>query len=189
MPDYTVIYDTVAWTTGSVKDNDLAYHSANRGDTLPADVPQEKIDQWLDPAQSPPHGAIAESGSRLAQLGASGASVAQDPREARRIFQEAAGADRGLLDPARDPVDQEKSSVDAGVARSRAAAGRGTGTADVAPAETSRGTGRLDIDSMSKAQLQTMADGLGVEYSDSDNKDELKAKIRAASGDSAPPEE
>lgn len=177
MAENVVIYDSVAYTTGSAKDNDLVVHTLSRGDEVPSDVSKETLERWLDPEVSPPYGAVAPKGSELAKLGATGASVAMDPAEARRLFHEAAGAERILLDPARDPVDEEKANVDRGVRDARRRAGDSAGTAEVAPA--SGAAANLDLDGMNKSQLKAMAEGLGVEHESSDTANDLRDKIRS----------
>lgn len=185
MSEYTVIYDAVAWSTGSVRDQNLEYHTLARGEDVPDDVPAEKIKDWLNAEKHTPHGAIAKKGSRLATLGAVGASVATDPAEGRRRFLEAAGEDAVIYDPAGRPADKPSDTQDAGVANSRTFANVGTGTAQIAPDPS--GSPALDVDSMKKPQLQAMADGLGLEYAKSDSVEELRDKIRARmAGGSAP---
>lgn len=187
MPSYVVIYDAVAWSTGSLKDNDLEYHNASRGDDVPDSVPAAKIKDWLDTEKFGPHGAIAEKGSRLAALGSVGASVAMDPAESRRRFLEAAGETPVTTDPAGRPNDKPASDQDAGVTHSRSMAARSQAEAEANKSLSANPDGTaLDVDSMDKAQLQAMADGLEVEYAKRDSADALREKIKSHMAGPAP---
>jgi hypothetical protein len=185
---YVVVYDAVSYQTGD-PDN-LNYVVLSRGDTVPSDVPSEQLEAWQDAERFPPYGAVQKEGSKLGNMLRSAASVAEDPAETRRRMHAAAGEDAALTDPAMDPSDEEKSGQDPGVVASRRAARmRSAALRGEAGAAADESTGGQQLEDMTKADLQEIADGLGVDYAQSDTKAELVEKIRAGQSSDAQTQE